>query len=407
MNNKRLHFGATLRGAAALPASKSLSARALVCAALCGGVGVKNLSTSDDTQALQRALGAQGSVVDIGPAGTAMRFATAVFSLRSGRRMLTGSERMLHRPIGLLVDALRSLGACIAYVGEEGFPPLRIEGTRLRGGEVSLRGDVSSQYVSALLMIAPCLQGGLTLRLTGSIGSRPYIDMTLAVMHFYGVEARWEDAQTLRVEQGAYAAGRPFVVENDWSAASYWYELVALSPDAEARIVLNGLHRDSLQGDARVAEMFVPLGVKTDFTAEGIVLSKTAPSQGLLQIDFSAQPDLAQTLVATCVGLRRPFRFTGLQSLRIKETDRTAALQAELLKVGGRLVSEGDAVLTYDGTLQGLVAEEISMKTYADHRMAMALAPLAYLHPGLQIEDPGVVTKSYPGFWKEIERYCL
>ena len=406
-----VNFPSRLDTTAALPSSKSLSNRALLlCALSGGGAEVHRRSDCDDTEVMFRALSERGSEIDIHGAGTAMRFLTSFFAVCEGEEhVLTGSERMKQRPISALVNALRELGADIEYVEKEGFPPLRIKGRKLQGGTISLPADISSQYVSSLLMIAPMLEQGLTVNLCGEVLSRPYIDMTLELMKSFGAEAAWTDGNHIRVMPVPYRQNVQYTVESDWSAASYWYEMVALSSDRKARVVLPWLFRKSLQGDAAVQHFFEPLGVKTVFDLEHgeVILTKTPQSQSEtclpLTLDLSGQPDLAQTLVVTCAMLRRPFRFTGLRSLRIKETDRMAALHNELQKFGIELFIEGDEALSisrypdnaprYDGR---------PIATYDDHRMAMSFAPAAMVCPGVEIEHPEVVNKSYPRFWESI-----
>ncbi len=391
-----------LRGAVHLPTSKSISARALVMAALAGDCTLSGLSDCDDTRVLRRALTERLPEIDIMAAGTAMRFATAYFAAVPGEEhLITGSARMKQRPIRLLVDALRSLGADIAYLENDGFPPLRIRGLRLEGREVSISGGVSSQYISALLMIAPTMTDGLTLRLMGEVISTPYINMTLTLMRTFGAEASWLDGQTIRVEPGGYAGGTVFEVEPDWSAASYWYELVALSPDAGACITLPGLTAESVQGDSVVRTIFESLGVATTFSDKGAVLRKTYSSEGSFVFDFTSCPDLAQTVVVTCAMQNRPFTFTGLQSLKIKETDRIVALQTELGKLGVRVEADESRMwMTADNRCTPATTPVIA--TYDDHRMAMAFAPCAYLFPRLRIAHPEVVSKSYPQFWEDL-----
>lgn len=393
-----------LRGTVHLPSSKSLSARALVLAAISGGALPLHLSDCDDTRAMQAALQQGQGLIDIQAAGTAMRFATALFAARPGADVtLTGTARMRQRPIGILVDALRSLGADIRYADREGCPPLHICGRRLRGGRVTMRATVSSQYISALLLIAPSLDEGLTLELEGAIASQPYIDMTLELLTAYGARAQWQDGQTLRVEPGLSAPDRPFEIEADWSAASYWYEMVALAPDSEAAICLPRLRQPSLQGDSVVAELFRPLGVHTEWTAEGVRLTKgkrECPS-GPWEVDFSQCPDLAQTLVVTAALLQVPFRFTGLASLRIKETDRIAALVAEMAKLGIALTPSSDSI-SYQPAAVAPPPCLAPIRTYDDHRMAMAFAPAAYRFPDLLVANAEVVSKSYPAFWRDI-----
>jgi 3-phosphoshikimate 1-carboxyvinyltransferase len=393
-----------LSGTVTLPTSKSLSARALIISALAGAPQPRGLSDCDDTRVLLRALRERGDVIDILAAGTAMRFSTAFFAVTPGTHLITGTARMQQRPIRVLVDALRALGADIRYVGEEGFPPLRVSGRPLRGGALSIPAGISSQYISALLMIAPLLADGLTLTLEGDIVSTPYIHMTLALMRTYGATAEWADDHTLRVAPGGYRREVEFTVEPDWSAASYWYELVALAPDAASTITLPGLRPTSVQGDSVVWQRFRALGVATTFTDAGAVLTRTAP-EGVLDGDFTACPDLAQTFVVTCALLRRPFHFTGLQSLRIKETDRIAALQHELAHLGVA-VTATDSTMTLSAA--GLPAEAAPatapIATYDDHRMAMAFAPAAFRHPALSIAHPEVVSKSYPAFWDDLRQ---
>lgn len=372
--------------------------------ALAGGSRLHNLSDCDDTRAMTLAMHGQPAVCDIGAAGTAMRFSTAFFAVTPGRRQLTGSPRMLERPIYPLVDALRQLGADIVYTGREGFPPLDISGRKLTGGAVEIPAGISSQYISALLMAAPVFAKGLRLRLKGEIASRPYIDMTLALMRRFGAETQWE-GDTIAVAPKPYVATTEYHVEPDWSAASYWYEMIALSPDPEAEVMLKGLSRDSLQGDARVNEYFSRLGVDTTFTSDGARISKRqhAGTSGRFEADLTEQPDLAQTLVATCAAMGRDFRISGLESLRIKETDRIAALRAELAKTGREIYEPRE------GSLEGSFAEAVPLisppagiDTYEDHRMAMAFAPLALRCGPLRINHPEVVTKSYPAFWNDL-----
>lgn len=406
-----INLPARLQGTISLPTSKSISARALTISALTGGTQPQGLSDCDDTHALQAAIAHRPAIIDIGAAGTAMRFGTALFACTPGEHVLTGSPRMLERPIGLLVDALRSLGADITYEGTEGFPPLRVKGHPLKGGHTTIPASVSSQYISALLMIAPTMTEGLTLTLEGEIASRPYIDMTLAIMKAYGAQADWTaEGQAIRVAAGGY---RPteWTVEPDWSAASYWYEMVALSDDAEACICLKGLRAKSLQGDSCISQIFIPLGVKTTFTEEGAVLTKTAAVESL-DFDFTHCPDLAQTVVATCAMMGVAFHFNGLKSLKIKETDRIVALQTELRKLGVEVAADNesmtlttDAAALFKSRLRLETAQASTpIATYADHRMALAFAPCAYRFPGLAIAHPEVVSKSYPAFWADLER---
>ena len=385
-----------------LPSSKSISNRVLIMHALGKGKDKpQNLSDCDDTQVMVRALAdIHQPVVDIMAAGTAMRFLTAYLSVSPGERIITGTQRMKQRPIQILVEALRSLGAQIEYTEKEGFPPLKITGTTLHKEAISLPGNVSSQYISALLMIAPTLPQGLRLTLTGKIISRPYIDLTIALMKQFGVIAQWENEQVLKVAPQPYRS-IPFFVESDWSAASYWYQLAALCP--EANIDLPYLFKDSLQGDSKVADLFQLLGVSTTFTPQGVHLQKEKRAISRFDYNFINQPDLAQTLVVTCALLHLPFRFEGLQSLKIKETDRMAALICEMRKLGYVLHEEEGSILYWDG--ERCTAEENPViETYEDHRMAMAFAPAGMVIQGLRINHPEVVSKSYPHFWENLQQ---
>lgn len=391
------HIKATIQ----LPASKSISNRALIIHALSKGNDMlSNLSDCDDTRVMVKALTEGGEVIDILAAGTAMRFLTAYLSSTPGTHIITGTERMQQRPIQILVNALRELGASIEYTRNEGFPPLRIEGAPLAGNEITLKGNVSSQYISALLMIGPILKNGLQLRLTGEVVSRPYINLTLQLMKDFGASARWTSDQSISVEPEPYRCV-PFTVESDWSAASYWYQMAALS--SEADIELTGLFRHSYQGDSRGAEVFARLGIETEYTEEGIRLRKSGSYVKRLDEDFVDIPDLAQTFVVTCALLDVPFRFTGLQSLKIKETDRIEALKAEMKKLGYVLHDEDNSILYWNGERIEPQACPV-IKTYEDHRMAMAFAPAAIHYPTIQIDEPQVVSKSYPGYWDDLRK---
>ncbi|MDR2683209.1 MAG: 3-phosphoshikimate 1-carboxyvinyltransferase [Dysgonamonadaceae bacterium] len=374
-----------------LPASKSISNRVLILNALSNSpYAVENLSDSDDTRVLQQALQSAGPGFDIGAAGTSMRFLTAYLSQLPppGRPFpwtITGSERMKNRPIGLLVEALRRCGAEIEYLGKEGFPPLRIRGKRLPGGTVHLDGGVSSQYISALLMIAPGLQNGLRLCLEGRVISQPYIRMTLGLMEQFGVQAHVHPP-VIEIPPQNYRP-LPFRVESDWSAASYWQEIQALAPE-NSRIELLGLEKNSLQGDAKVESLFEQL-------------SAHPGGSGCFSYDFVDEPDLAQTLVVTCCLTQIPFRFTGLQSLRIKETDRLAALQTELRKLGYVLHIASGHVLEWTGERCTPEPQPI-IATYEDHRMALAFAPVCLKTGSIRIAHPEVVGKSYPRYWDDL-----
>lgn len=397
----KLSAPSTIKASIQLPASKSISNRALIINALGNGhFSPKNLSDCDDTRVMVKALTGKDEIIDIMAAGTAMRFLTAYLSVTHGERIITGTERMQQRPIQILVNALRELGADIEYVGIEGFPPLKIKGTSLIKNEINLKGNVSSQYISALLMIGPVLTNGLTLHLSGEIISRPYIHLTLQLMREFGAKASWTTENTITVKPQPYTS-IPFTVESDWSAASYWYQIAALSASAE--IELYGLFERSDQGDSKGAEVFARLGVSTIYTKQGIKLVKRGMSVTRIEENLVEIPDLAQTFVVTCALLNIPFRFSGLQSLKIKETDRIEALKAELRKLGYILQEENGCVLTWNGERCEPDALPI-IKTYEDHRMAMAFAPAAIQFPTLQIADPHVVSKSYPGYWQDLTK---
>lgn len=396
-----LNAPASLYATVQLPASKSISNRALILHALSGGsTRPENLSDCDDTQVMIRALDHMPDVIDIHAAGTAMRFLTAYLCVTPGTHTITGTERMQQRPIRILVDALRTLGARINYTGNEGFPPLCINGTQLTGSEIELAGNVSSQYISALLMIGAVLPVGLKLRLTGNIISRPYINLTLQLMHDFGAQAGWTSESSIDVTPGGYR-DTPFRVESDWSAASYWYQMTALatgSPEVE----LLGLFANSAQGDSRGAELFARLGVQTEYTPQGVKLRKQGHPVVRLDEDLVDIPDLAQTFVVTCCLLDVPFRFTGLQSLKIKETDRICALITELRKLGYVVHAEQDSILWWDGE-RCPADEQPSIDTYEDHRMAMAFAPACLVRPDIRINEPQVVSKSYPRYWDDLQ----
>ena len=391
-----------------LPASKSISNRALIIYALSGGrLMPQNLSDCDDTNVIIEAMRYMPEVIDIKAAGTAMRFMTAYLSVMRGTHVITGTKRMKNRPIGVLVDALRNLGADIEYVEKEGYPPLRITGRSLTGGVLEIAGDVSSQYISALLMIGPVLEDGLELRLTGDIISRPYIDLTLWLMREFGADADWSSGDTISVKAQAYQ-NRDYFIENDWSGASYWYEMVALSGDRDASIQLSGLTDGSKQGDSVVKYIFSLLGVKTIFETkeEGklqvVTLKKSGRRVPRLEYDFVNSPDLTQTFVVACCMLGVPFHFRGLSTLKIKETDRIEALKNEMRKLGFVLTDKNYSELIWDGTRCEPAADAI-IDTYEDHRMALAFAPVS-MKQQITINNPQVVSKSYPNFWHDLQK---
>ncbi|MCS6969026.1 MAG: 3-phosphoshikimate 1-carboxyvinyltransferase [Cytophagales bacterium] len=381
-----------------LPSSKSESNRALIIAALCKeSCQLENLSQARDTQTMQRLLNTTEEVLDVLDAGTTMRFLTAYCAVTNRQCVLTGTERMQERPIGILVDALREIGAHITYEKKEGFPPVRIHGFTPCKNQVNLRGDVSSQYISALLMVAPIIPNGLRLKLIGKVNSRPYIEMTLQLMQRFGVEAYWEENE-IYVPQQSYRPAK-YTVESDWSAASYWFSIAALSK--QARICLQGLKPDSLQGDRVITDIMRPLGVTSKFTAEGLELTKSTTAE-CFEWDFSHCPDLAQTVAVVGAAKGIPMKLIGLESLRIKETDRIAALQSELAALGVPTEENNNTLYIYPRGITPLQPPPRPIHTYQDHRMAMAFAPVSLLFP-LQIEHPQVVEKSYPHFWEDLE----
>ena len=391
-----------INGSINLPSSKSISNRALIINALnYSPYPLRNLSDSDDTVVLTAALNSNSNKFDIGHAGTAMRFLTAFLSKIVGEWEITGSERMQQRPISILVNALNSLGAQISYLKNEGFPPLKILGSNLTGKTIELDGSVSSQYISALVLIAPTIQNGLTLKLTGEITSRSYINLTLKLMAKFGVQYRWEGNEITVPEQNYFA--RDFTVEADWSGASYWYEILSLCDSGE--IFLENLQLESLQGDSNIAGWFEQFGVSSGQKENGVLLiKKEVPSPEKLNIDFIENPDVAQTMACLCVAKEIPFHFSGLKTLKIKETDRISALQNELSKFGAVLTEPGLGELVWHGIIDSSQKMKTPIiETYHDHRMALAFAPMALAGNPIQINDPMVVTKSYPGFWDDLK----
>ena len=392
----------SVQGSINLPASKSISNRVLIINALSyNPYPIHNLSESDDTRVLGQVLTSNASKFDIGHAGTAMRFLTAFLAKIVGQWELTGSARMQQRPVSVLVDALKKLGARIEYINKEGFPPLRIRGTHLKGGSLELDGSTSSQFITALLLIAPTLEGGLFLTLKNNIISGSYIKLTLELMAKFGIKYRWIK-NTIEVPEQPYLPIE-FTVEPDWSAASYWYEVAAFAESAE--IELKNLRLPSPQGDSRIAEWFKYFGIATEASPEGLKLTKKDSAQPeKLTLDFTDNPDMAQTMVVLCVGKGVPFHFTGLETLKVKETNRIAALQIELAKSGTILTESKHGELRWDGYINSeKIQESPVINTYNDHRMALAFAPLSLTGRPLQIENPTVVTKSYPGFWDDLK----
>ena len=388
-----------LQGKIALPTSKSISNRLLIIKALSSdGFPIEGLSVSDDTQALQNGLQTEADVIDAGHAGTSMRFLTAYFAATGRAKTITGSDRMKNRPMSDLVNALNNLGADIRYLEKEGFPPIQTSGKPLSGNSVEINGDVSSQFISALLMVAPTLPDGLTVCIKGELVSVPYVKMTLELMRQAGVNATWKDNTIVVAPQDYHSEG--MTVERDWSAASYWYQMAVLAKDAE--LLLEGATEKSLQGDAIISHIARTSGIKTEYTPEGALLTKDRNTCLTLGLDFMYMPDLAQTMAVTCCLNNTRFLFTGLQTLRLKETDRIAALQNELLKLGYRIEETKPGVLEWKGE-RVEPQQPISISTYQDHRMAMAFAPAAICFQGLQIEDTEVVSKSYPNFWNDLK----
>ncbi|WP_316800893.1 3-phosphoshikimate 1-carboxyvinyltransferase [Pedobacter frigidisoli] len=394
-----------------LTGSKSECNRALIISALSKKlVKVENLSNAADTVTLDGILNslkdeaeapAQDSqLVDVGPAGTAMRFLSAYLSAKNGNFLLTGTERMKQRPIGILTDALKKIGANISYAESDGFPPLNISGPfDQKTSEIKIKGDVSSQYISALLMIAPILPQGLTLEIEGELTSRPYVDMTLDMLAEVGIAHQW-NGNAISIAPQAFKSGT-LIVEPDWSAASYWYSIAALADEAE--ISLPALKEKSLQGDSRIQKIMKIFGIATDKTDKGIVISNLGLSLETNQVlDLKSCPDLAQTIIVIAAALGKNMAFTGLETLKIKETDRIAALQNELAKIGVTL-TEDNLVYTLN-TDELHFPEKITIATYEDHRMAMAFAPLALLIDEVEIEEMQVVEKSYPHFWEDLKK---
>ena len=388
-----------IRGIIDLPSSKSIANRALIIHALSySPYKLKNLSVSDDIEVMQQVLTSNTNQFDIGHAGTAMRFLTAFLSQIVGEWTITGSERMKQRPIHILVDALNELGAKIEYLENEGFPPLKIYGSHLKGKIIELDGSISSQYISALLMIAPVIEDGLTLRLKNKITSRPYIELTLKLMKQFGVRSVWKGNE-IRVSEQPYQA-REFTVEADWTGASYWYQLAALADEAE--IELKNLRLMSLQGDCEIASWFKEFGVDSQATANSVIIKKSANIQPKhLQLNFIENPDVAQTMAMLCVLKKVPFHFTGLETLKIKETNRIAALQNELAKFGAEITEPKHGELKWDGTFSLPAEKTPCIATYHDHRMALAFAPVAIVQ-SIDIDDPMVISKSYPQYYEHL-----
>ena len=391
--------GNTLSGTVMLPVSKSMSSRLLVINAI-GNLGLDLTSVSDskDTQTLWKLLSSKDHKLDVLDGGTTARFLIAYLAVTCRPAIVTGTSRMQKRPVLGLVEALSQLGAEITFLQDPGSLPIQIHPTPLRGNRVSMRGDISSQFISALLLVAPTLINGLAITLVGDIVSKPYIGMTLAMMRHYGITCGW-NGNTIKVEPGSYAKNTP-LLEKDWSAASYWYSMVALSPMAE--ITLLGLQAESLQGDSVVRNIFSNLGVETKFISTGCRITKSPTQIEPFAFDFSDCPDLAQTVITTCAAMGMPSSFSGLSTLAIKETNRLAALKQELAKLNVTIKGAGKGAVELLPGREAL-GTQLSFCTYNDHRMAMALSALCMRH-SVTIDDPGVVAKSYPSFWREMEQ---
>jgi 3-phosphoshikimate 1-carboxyvinyltransferase len=384
----------------AITGSKSEANRMLILQALYPNINIKNLSNSDDSKLMQTALASKGELIDIHHAGTAMRFLTAYFSVQEDREtILTGSKRMKERPIGILVDALNTLGADISYLQNKGFPPIKIKGQKLTKHKVSLKADVSSQYISSLILIASSLKNGLELTLDGKITSIPYINMTLSLLDQIGIKNSFEgNTITIKPIQEDINP-RDLVVESDWSSASYFYSIVALS-DVGMQVELSSYKKDSLQGDSVLSVLYKQFGVETEFLEHMVLLKKVfnTNKNSSIKLDLSNTPDIAQTIAVTAFGLGLECNLKGLHTLKIKETDRLLALQNELTKLGADIsVTNNSLSLEKSNAIN----KEVCIETYKDHRMAMAFAPLA-LKTSILIKEADVVSKSYPDFWKDL-----
>lgn len=391
----------------AITGSKSETNRLLLLKALYPEISITNISASDDSEVMQKALASADEIIDVHHAGTAMRFLTAYFALREGREVvLTGSPRMKQRPIGVLVGALQSLGADITYIENEGLPPLKIKGKKLSGGKVSIQANISSQYITALLLIGSKLEKGLELTLEGEITSMPYIQMTLGLLAQVGIKTKFKDnVITVFSESEIKNLKSEIVVESDWSSASYFYSIIALS-EIGASVSLSYYKSGSLQGDSALSQIYEQFGVHTEFKNDTITLTKTRnPQPGTVKLNLNNTPDIAQTIAVTCFGLGIGCHLAGLHTLKIKETDRLSALKTELEKLGASVEITDDTLTlqSHNGFngLSGAGKQGEAIDTYNDHRMAMAFAPLAVKKP-VVINDAGVVSKSYPDFWDDL-----
>jgi 3-phosphoshikimate 1-carboxyvinyltransferase len=400
LKSSNLPINATIN----LVSSKSESNRALIINALEGfRCELQNISAARDTQTMKSLLNSSDYIADVLDAGTTMRFLASYFAITGQHKLLTGTARMCERPIGILVDSLIKLGANITYGDKEGFPPIIINGFEYSGiNQIEIKGNVSSQFISSILMITPKLPNGLTIKLLGEVGSRPYIEMTIAQMKIFGaeVEANWEQ-NTIIIKNTLYNAQK-FTVESDWSGASYWYSVVALAESMELKLI--GLKENSMQGDSAIVDIMNKLGVNSTFVNDGVILSKIETEKSF-EWDFSNCPDLAQTVAVVCAVKGIAANFTGIESLKVKETDRVLALQNELKKFGADLIEKEKNHLYQIKPTETLtsITSSIEIDTYDDHRMAMAFAPICMVHP-IIINHPEVVAKSYPSFWEDFRK---
>lgn len=386
--------------------SKSISNRMLLIReVLSADIELVNLSRSEDTQLLLKALQLvhtnELNTIDVHHAGTDMRFLTALLSVTEGTKIITGSERMKQRPIGELVNTLKTLGAEITYLKKENYPPLQITGKTIGGGAIEIDSSVSSQFISALLLVAPKFKNGIELRLKGETVSMPYIEMTVRLLKRFGVDIEFQDKTiTVKPRSIKQEAKQNFVIESDWSSASYWYSLVSLSENLE--IKLDNLFENSLQADSVLPELYKELGAETTFNNNKVILRKTELKTKEFNYDFTNCPDIAQTIAITCLGHGIKANLSGLKTLKVKETDRILALKTEIEKFGAKCATT-ESSLAFDGSNADFI-NEITIATYNDHRMAMSFAPLCLKTKSISIENKEVVNKSYPEFWKDLSK---
>ncbi|MBW1294308.1 3-phosphoshikimate 1-carboxyvinyltransferase [Aquimarina litoralis] len=400
MNLELSHISNIKNNSLQITGSKSETNRLLILQSLYPEIEIDNISNSDDSRLMRAALASNEELIDIHHAGTAMRFLTAYFAIKDGREtILTGSKRMQERPIKILVDALKQLGCNISYEKEEGYPPIKIIGKNPETNRVSLAANVSSQYISALMLIASSLPEGLEITLEGKVTSVPYINMTLSLLKDVGIHGSFEN-NIIRIQPLKIVSPKTVVVESDWSSASYFYSIVALSDFGS--VTIGSYKKNSYQGDASLAEIYKKLGVETTFQDHQVTLKKitTVDNSETLELDLSNSPDIAQTIAVTCFGLGKACYLTGLHTLKIKETDRLEALKIEIEKLGGEVYVTDDSLKLSAATS---IRSDIAIDTYHDHRMAMAFAPLA-LRETLRINDADVVSKSYPDFWNDLKK---